>query len=574
MHSRLFAIQARSASRSVLQRAFIVLFLFLLVGFAGGLTTLANAADVPRAYAGIVVDAKTGNTLYSNAADAPRYPASVTKVMTLYILFQELKSGRMTLNTPLSVSRHAASAEPTKLYVRAGTTIKVEDAIKSLVTLSANDVARVIAENIGGTESQFAERMTATARALGMSRTTYANASGLPDRRQVTTVRDQSRLAIAIYQHFPTYYEYFQTTSFRYGGKTYGNHNRLLGERGVDGIKTGYIRASGYNLMTAARENNRHIVVIAFGFNSGASRNSKVRELVREYMPRARSGSYWAQARIPEIGASGAGNVFAVANSEPVTPMPRLASRMPGALLPPDPIQVASNDTGGLLTPDAGTQDIPIPAPLPQPQSDPIALVEPAPRPESMQMALAPPTPVTPPVDLLGNPAAQAIVSASTVNAPSPQPQRPLDIIGEWLTNSFEMVAGPGTGNVADNRPAGALSLVPPAEIGGGSPNGRGGEQAIDLMNSGSIPSASTIETSWVVQIGAAPSEDGARSLLQEATTQMSVLTDLRPYVEQTVNSGQTYYRARFAGFAGRDEAQTICNQIKQKNMSCLAVQS
>ncbi len=566
MHFRLFALPANPASRGVLKRAIVVLFLFLFAGIAGAMTSQAHAQSVPRAYAGIVVDAKTGNTLYSNAADSPRYPASVTKVMTLYILFQELKAGRMTLNTPLNVSRHAAAAEPTKLYVRAGTTIKVEDAIKALVTLSANDVARVIAENIGGTESQFAERMTATARALGMSRTTYANASGLPDRRQVTTVRDQSRLAIAIYQHFPTYYEYFQTRSFRYGGNTHGNHNRLLGQNGVDGIKTGYIRASGYNLMTAARKDNRHIVVIAFGFNSGASRNAKVAELVREYLPRARSGSYWAQAMIPEIGATGAGNVFAVANSEPVTPMPRPADRMPSALLPPATIQVASAQPVELMVEDnLPPAEIPIPAPLPAPQGAAVSLVEPASRPETLQMALAPPAPVTPPVDLMGNSASQAIATAAAINAPAPQPQRPLDIIGEWLSDSFNMMAD------SNPQPSGALALVPPAEIGGASQTGG---QAIDLMNSGSIAPASTVETGWVIQIGAAPTEDGARSLLRDATLELSELTDLRPYVEQTVSSGQTYYRARFSGFAGRDEAQNICNQIKQNNMSCLAVQS
>ena len=154
----------------------------------------------------------------------------------------------------MTVSKHAAAAVPTKLGLKAGSTISVEDAIKAIVTFSANDMARVIAETISGSESKFAERMTKTARALGMSRTTYVNASGLPDKRQITTARDQARLGVAVYQHFPNYYEYFQTRSFKYAGRSYGNHNQLLGAvPGVDGIKTGYIRASGYNLLTAAR---------------------------------------------------------------------------------------------------------------------------------------------------------------------------------------------------------------------------------------------------------------------------------------------------------------------------------
>ena len=180
----------------------------------------AQAAKVPRAYAGIVVDAKSGKVLYESDADEYRYPASVTKVMTLYILFQELSSGKVKLKDKMKVSKHAASAVPTKLGLKAGSTITVENAIKALVTLSANDMARVIAEYISGSESAFAKRMTSTAKALGMKKTTYANASGLPDSRQVTTVRDQAVLAAAIYEHYPDYYKYFQTKSFSYGKRT------------------------------------------------------------------------------------------------------------------------------------------------------------------------------------------------------------------------------------------------------------------------------------------------------------------------------------------------------------------
>ena len=202
-------------TRSSRLRAILAIFVVIL---SLGSSVGQAVAAAQRAYAGIVVDAKTGKTLYESAADAARYPASVTKVMTLYVLFEELKAGRMSLDTRMTVSKHAAAAVPTKLGLRAGKTIRVEDAIKSLVTLSANDMARVIAESISGTESAFAQRMTKTARALGMSRTTYANASGLPDSRQVTTARDQARLGIAIYEHFPDYYAYFQTRSFKYGG--------------------------------------------------------------------------------------------------------------------------------------------------------------------------------------------------------------------------------------------------------------------------------------------------------------------------------------------------------------------
>ena len=309
--------------RVVFNATLRALFLLFVSIIALSMISSPASAAVKRAYAGIVVDAKTGKTLYSRAADAQRYPASITKVMTLYVLFQELDAGRIKLSTRMRVSSRAASAVPSKLYLKAGTTISVENAIKALVTKSANDVARVIAEHISGTEAKFALRMTKIAKALGMSRTTYRNASGLPDSKQITTVRDQSRLGIAIFQHFPEYYKYFQTRSFRYKGRSYGNHNRLLGQSGIDGIKTGYIRASGYNLLTAARKNNRHIVVVAFGFDSGTKRNAKVAALVSSYMPKARRGNYVAHARIARPGIGGTIRVAAVR----VTPMPRPENR-------------------------------------------------------------------------------------------------------------------------------------------------------------------------------------------------------------------------------------------------------
>ena len=313
----------RTAVRNLV-RAFCLSAVLVLMAFLQ--TAPASAASL-REYAGIVLDAKTGQVLYSHKADERRYPASVTKVMTLYVIFEELEAGRLTLRSDFQISKHATNAPPTKLGLRAGNTIKVEDAIKALVTHSANDVARVIAENISGSESGFAERMTRTAKALGMTQTVYKNASGLPDSGQVTTVRDQVRLGAAVYQHFPNYYEYFQTRSFRWGGRNYGNHNRLLGSNGVDGIKTGYINASGYNLLTAARKDGRHIVVAGFGFNTGASRNEKVAQLVRDYLPKARSGSLFAEAAIPRPGVNGFGNRFA--SAEPVYPMPRPHGRDP-----------------------------------------------------------------------------------------------------------------------------------------------------------------------------------------------------------------------------------------------------
>ncbi len=205
-------------------------------------------------YAAMVVDAKTGRTLHAVNEDALRHPASITKVMTLYMLFEQMERGRFRMNSELRVSSYAASRPPSKIGVRAGETIEVEDAIKALITKSANDVAVVVAENIAGDEETFAEQMTRRARQLGMSRTTFRNASGLPDAEQVTTARDLTILARAIQERFPRHYALFQTRSFEYAGRAHRNHNKLLGRvEGVDGIKTGYTRASGFNLMTSAK---------------------------------------------------------------------------------------------------------------------------------------------------------------------------------------------------------------------------------------------------------------------------------------------------------------------------------
>src|SRR2546429_684416 len=213
------------------------------------------------AFSSIIVDGNSGATLSANNPDASRHPASLTKIMTLYLLFERLDAGKMTLGTEMEVSAHASEQAPTKLGLRPGQSIRVEDAMKGLVTRAANDAAVVIAEAIAGDEGDFARQMTRKARALGMTRTVYRNASGLPDDNQVTTARDQSTLGRAIQDRFPRYYRYFSTVAFNYRGHSIRNHNRLLGNvEGVDGIKTGYTRASGFNLVTSMRRGNRHLL--------------------------------------------------------------------------------------------------------------------------------------------------------------------------------------------------------------------------------------------------------------------------------------------------------------------------
>jgi len=200
-----------------------------------------HGADYHPPYAALVVDDNSGQVLHEVSPDEPRHPASLTKIMTLYLLFEQLEAGNLKLDTSLPISVHAASQPPTKLGLKPGQTVRVEDAIKGLVTKSANDAAAVVAEAIAGTEEEFAQRMTLKARALGMSGTTYVNASGLPADEQITTARDQITLGRAIQTRFPKYYAYFSTPFFIYRGMAMNNHNSLLRTvDGVDGIKTGY----------------------------------------------------------------------------------------------------------------------------------------------------------------------------------------------------------------------------------------------------------------------------------------------------------------------------------------------
>src|SRR5476649_1133642 len=267
------------------------------------------------AFSSIIVDGNSGATLSANNPDASRHPASLTKIMTLYLLFERLDAGKMKLDTEMDVSEHASDQAPTKLDLRPGQTIHVEDAIKGLVTRSANDAAVVIAEAIAGDEGDFAKLMTHKARALGMTRTVYRNASGLPDDDQVTTARDQTTLGRAIQDRFPRYYRYFSTSAFNYHGHSIRNHNKLLGSvEGVDGIKTGYTRASGFNLVTSMRRGNRHLVGVVLGGRSGGSRDTIMRGLLAENLEKASTTR--TVAAITERSASDANADVAEAESE------------------------------------------------------------------------------------------------------------------------------------------------------------------------------------------------------------------------------------------------------------------
>jgi D-alanyl-D-alanine carboxypeptidase len=297
-------------------RRFAAVFLAVsLIGLAAIFADDADAKSKKSAaapiYASIVVDAKTGKVLHQSNADARRYPASLTKMMTLYLLFEAMERNEVSLTTPLKVSAHAASQPPSKLGLKAGDTIAAKDAILAVITRSANDVAVVIAENLAGTESAFASRMTQTARSIGMSNTTFRNASGLPDAGQVSTARDMAVLGRALQERFPEQYRYFSTRSFVWKGRKIGNHNRLLGRvAGVDGIKTGYTRASGFNLVTSVNRDKRHVVAVVLGGKTGKSRDAHMASLIEKNFRKASRGAKTDAVLVASAPSASGGKVM------------------------------------------------------------------------------------------------------------------------------------------------------------------------------------------------------------------------------------------------------------------------
>ncbi|MDT0500027.1 MULTISPECIES: serine hydrolase [unclassified Halomonas] len=324
----------------------------LLVSLA---VLLAGVAQANPRYAAIVVDVESGEILHAANAEETRYPASLTKMMTLYLLFEALEDRSLSLHHALAVSSYAAGKPASKLYVKAGSTIPVETAIEALIIKSANDVAVVVAEALGGSEANFARMMTDKARELGMSRTTFRNANGLPDAGQTTTARDMATLSLRLMQDFPQYYHYFSRTSFDWKGKTITGHNRLLDNyAGADGLKTGFIRASGFNVATSAVRDGRRLVSVVMGGFTAASRDAHMADLLNRGFVRASlfgRGDWVAQADfsgermdlpraapVPSRTLPSAPPAVQVASRQTPEPAARVTRR-----LPPEPaVQVAS----------------------------------------------------------------------------------------------------------------------------------------------------------------------------------------------------------------------------------------
>lgn len=486
----------------------------LAVAVVAGAFFVAGAAYAAKP-AGIVIDANTGKVLYNQDSGGLRFPASLTKMMTLYLVFEALNSGRISKSTLITMSAKAAGQAPTKLGVKAGGTFTVEDGILALITRSANDVAWAFAENLGGSVQSFGRMMTGKARALGMRSTIYVNPNGLPDDRQVTTARDQAILGIALRQHFPQYYAYFSVRSFRFGRQVIGNHNKLLGRvRGVDGIKTGYTRAAGFNLATSAQVDGHSIVVVVLGERSSRGRDARVTELVKRYLP---------------LSSAGRDN-FVVAKTAP-TPFETPAATPVSAYTAPIPTPAATvvpqeryseNATGTEVASAASNSDMPEVIPTSEKRY------------------------------------AQSRIDQAFGDAPAAvvPPAKPEEAVA--------MVAAPS--KVIADSPAKLAEKTRKAEAAAKA------NEDDDSEDVDHVTTASTKSKGWVVQVGAAPSKEQAKALLEKVRAKGGkVLRSADPYTVATVADGAKVYRARFGGFRGQDSAVNACKALKRRGIGCWA---
>ncbi len=495
-------------------------------------------------YAAMVVDAKTGRTLHAVNEDAARIPASLTKVMTLYMLFEQMERGRFSMDSELKVSSYAASQPPTKLGLRAGSTIAVEDAIKSMITLSANDSSVVVAENIAGSEEAFADQMTRKARSLGMGSTRFYNPHGLPHSPpNITTARDLTILARAIQERFPKYYPLFSTRAFQYGSRTIRGHNRLLGKvEGVDGIKTGYTRASGFNLMTSARSEGRHVVSVVLGGRSGASRDKIMTDLVLASLPRAstsgRASVMVAEAPAPEERPRSLPIQQAAAEPTPIpVPRPRQQAEEPQAL------------------PAAARAYAPMPTTTPIAPPRPIAVAGGRPLQISgMRPVAATTTPS----------AMRWSIGAQPADAKVLRPPANVDV-----TSSIAKVPEPVAEPV---KIAEAKAEAPVARKAEAAPARMQAPEPAPVL---SHQAAVIASGKWVIQLGATDDEGKAKEILARAKAKASAsLASASPFTEKVEKGGSTLFRARFAGFDDSKDAQNACNKLKRGGFSCFATRS
>jgi D-alanyl-D-alanine carboxypeptidase len=556
----------------------------------------SDDGDYSPKFSSIIVDGNSGAVLEANSPDGVRHPASLTKMMTLYLLFERLDSGKIKLDTEMPVSEHASDQDPTKLGLHPGQSIRVEDAIKGLITRSANDAAVVIAEALGGSEDNFARMMTRKAHALGMSRTIYRNASGLPNDEQVTTARDQSILGRALQDRFPRYYRYFSTTAFNFHGHTITGHNHLLGSvEGVDGIKTGYTNASGFNLVTSMHRGNRFLIGVVLGGRSGGSRDATMRSLLAENLEKA------ATTRTVAAIAENAGQEStADADDSASDAHPTMAQAEPAAAAPvpmPAPRMSVLAQAAAAVPPAQPKSELkPEPAPLTagviQTQSlanipgstepmKPVRIKTVQVKAGAMKLASAAPSQPAPPVtSAIAPPRADiaetsnaVVARAETVKSePAPEvarsdlpPQPPGHGTGNGILGVLPASSLPPSQPYASSAPQQAMASLAPA------PAAQPAPAPMAVQSSAS----SKPHTGWIVQVGALDSESEAQARIEAARNGAhGLLAKADPFTETVISKGDhKLYRARFAGL-DRDQAEAVCKALRRSDISCMTLRN
>ena len=469
----------------------------------------AGAVSGSPAFSAIVVDANSGRTLYSADENGLRHPASITKVMTLYLLFEQLDSGAMTLRTQIPISEHAASQEPSKLGLAPGDSISVDDAIKAVVTRSANDIAVAIAEAVGQSESNFADLMTRKAHALGMTNTLYRNASGLPNDEQVTTARDLTILGRSLEERFPRYFRYFSTAQFDFDGEIIGNHNHLLGRiDGVDGIKTGYTRASGFNLLTSVHRDGRSLLAVVMGGRSAAGRDRIMANLIGDHIAEA------STAHTATAVADASSVETAQPRDEAVATPPARARQAFVAEAKFERVSAATRAANAAGEGDDGAGD-------------------------------------------------EEIAAQPMVRAPESAPRAAQPTAADL--GMLKSPAKSSTKTQARLAAAGAL-VMPPL---GRPENSADDEQRPGRASQQDEGSDGLGPRGWMIQIGAPDNLAKANALLSRARERnRSTLASAKPLTEKVRKGDATLYRARFAGLDSAS-AEAACRSLKRTGFSC-----
>ena len=545
----------------------------MLITILLGLGATAPALAAGK-HASLIVDGNTGRVISEQAADEPRYPASLTKMMTLYVVFDLIEQGRLTYNSRIAFSDQATRVQPTKLGVEAGDGITLIEAIKGLITKSANDASIAIAEHIAGSEPKFAALMTQTARRIGMSKTTFMNAHGLPNPEQVTTARDMVTLGLRLQDDFPKHYTLFSLTSFNFRGSSHANHNTLLlTYEGTDGIKTGYIGTSGFNLVANVRRNGKHVIGAVFGGASAAARNQTMRTLlnvalVKSSSVKTRQPALIARAKpVPSPTPAPRPTEIAAVQSisdVPARPAPVIRAA-PSAAQPRSPAP-----TGAALAPERTTAtDTPIQMAAVRPLLVAPRQPKPAPpvpvaTPLDVQPTPPPVTP-TPSTALIPTPLTTAALAAAP---PSSQPQGP------------SRGAAPSTfGQQAQNLARGQDALATPAPQPSATAPPRPQQTALagapPRSNLAGPPVAPAIATGpYQIQVGAYATEADAQRQIANVRNQTgSILAAHQAVVISGQNNGRTVFRARLTGF-DVSTGGNICNELRRRQIDCMVAKA